>query len=200
MGEQEGDVQNTQTVPQTSQNTSGDSGKSLGIVGLLLSFFFPPAGLIVSIIARSKSKKNGFKNGLATAGIVLSIVFMLLGVATVTAVTVTTVNAIKAPLAVSGTFVDDLLAGNTSAAYGNTSSEFQKMYTQQQFDQAIANVSQAGLKKQSTTNTSINSDNGVTTATIVYDAQSNEGNYSITVNLVKENGQWKVLNFESKRQ
>ncbi len=49
-------------------------GKTLGIVGLILSFFSGPIGLIVSAIARSQSKKAGLKNGPATAGIVIGLI------------------------------------------------------------------------------------------------------------------------------
>jgi len=57
-----------------------DDGKTLGIVGLVLAFVFPIAGLIVSIIARNKSKAAGVENGLAKAGLILSIIFLVLGV------------------------------------------------------------------------------------------------------------------------
>ena len=52
-------------------------GKTLGIVGLILAFFVSLAGLIVSLIAKSQSKKAGVPNGPATAGIVLSIIFLV---------------------------------------------------------------------------------------------------------------------------
>jgi len=55
-------------------------GKTLGIVGLVLAFVFSLAGLIVSIIARNQSKAAGVPNGPATAGIILSIIFLVLGV------------------------------------------------------------------------------------------------------------------------
>ena len=53
-------------------------GKTLGIVGLVLAFLVPLAGLIVSIIASGQSKKAGVANGPAKAGIILSIIFMVL--------------------------------------------------------------------------------------------------------------------------
>ena len=53
-------------------------GKTLGIVGLILAFFVSLAGLIVSLIAKSQSKKAGVPNGPATAGIVLSIIFLVI--------------------------------------------------------------------------------------------------------------------------
>jgi len=57
------------TVPAPASN----AGKTLGVVGLILSFFSGPIGLIVSAVARSQSKKAGLKNGPATAGIVIGL-------------------------------------------------------------------------------------------------------------------------------
>lgn len=53
-------------------------GKTLGIVGLVLAFVANIVGLIVSIIALNKSKKAGFKNGPALAGIIISIVSIVI--------------------------------------------------------------------------------------------------------------------------
>jgi len=54
-------------------------GKTLGIVGLVLAFLMPLIGLIVSIIARNQSKAVGVENTPAKVGLILSIVFMVLG-------------------------------------------------------------------------------------------------------------------------
>lgn len=59
---------------------SASDGKTLGIVGLVLAFLFSLAGLIVSIIARNQSKAAGVPNGPATAGIVISIIGLVLTV------------------------------------------------------------------------------------------------------------------------
>lgn len=50
-----------------------DPGKTMGIIGLILSFLgcLAPVGLIISIVARNKSKKAGHQNTLATVGIVV---------------------------------------------------------------------------------------------------------------------------------
>lgn len=53
-------------------------GKTLGIVGLVLAFLFSLAGLIVSLIARSQSKKAGVPNGPATAGVIISIIGLVI--------------------------------------------------------------------------------------------------------------------------
>ena len=55
-------------------------GKTLGIVGLVLAFVFSLAGLIVSIIANNQSKAAGVQNTPAKIGIVLSIIFLILGI------------------------------------------------------------------------------------------------------------------------
>jgi hypothetical protein len=55
-------------------------GKTLGIVGLVLAFVFSLAGLIVSIIARNQSKAAGVPNGPATAGIIISIIGLVITV------------------------------------------------------------------------------------------------------------------------
>lgn len=55
-------------------------GKTLGIVGLVLAFVANIVGLIVSIIALNKSKRAGFKNGPALAGIIIASVSMVVSV------------------------------------------------------------------------------------------------------------------------
>jgi hypothetical protein len=55
-------------------------GKTLGIVGLVLAFVFAPAGIIVSIIAKNQSKAAGVENTPAKIGLILSIIFTIIGV------------------------------------------------------------------------------------------------------------------------
>ena len=57
-----------------------DPGKTLGIVGFVLAFVVSLAGIIVSAIALSKSRKAGYPNGFALAGLILSIVFFVVGI------------------------------------------------------------------------------------------------------------------------
>lgn len=64
-------------TPQAPGMVSEDPGKTLGIIGLILAFLFGIAGLVISIIARSKSKAAGYSNGLAVAGIIVSIINMI---------------------------------------------------------------------------------------------------------------------------
>ncbi|GAB3039947.1 hypothetical protein GCM10027052_20720 [Parafrigoribacterium mesophilum] len=55
-------------------------GKTLGIVGLILAFVFQLAGLICSIIALNQSRRAGYKNGIALAGIIVSAGLIVLGI------------------------------------------------------------------------------------------------------------------------
>lgn len=66
-------------------NAAVDPGRTLGIVGLVLSIFIPIVGLIISIIARRKSKIAGFANTLAMVGIIVGAVFTLLAIGGTTA-------------------------------------------------------------------------------------------------------------------
>ena len=52
----------------------------VGIVGLIFALAFPPAGLVISIVAKRMSKSAGDRSPFATWGIVLGIVFTVLGV------------------------------------------------------------------------------------------------------------------------
>ncbi|TAJ48642.1 MAG: DUF4190 domain-containing protein [Herbiconiux sp.] len=55
-------------------------GKMLGIVGLVLAVLFSVVGLIVSAVALSQSKKAGYKNVPALAGIIVGAISLVLGV------------------------------------------------------------------------------------------------------------------------
>jgi len=58
--------------PQAYTPPAENPGKVLGIVGFILAFFVSIAGLIVSIIGMVKSRKAGYSNGFALAGIIIS--------------------------------------------------------------------------------------------------------------------------------
>jgi hypothetical protein len=64
-----------QPGPYTMPPQQQDPGKTLGIIGLVLSFFTALIGMIISIIAYRSSKKAGFKNTPALAGIIIGAIF-----------------------------------------------------------------------------------------------------------------------------
>lgn len=55
-------------------------GKTMGIVGFVLAFVIAPAGIVVSAMALSESKKAGYDNVLGKWGLWLSIIFTSLAV------------------------------------------------------------------------------------------------------------------------
>ena len=55
-----------------------DPGRTLGIVGLILAIFCNLIGMIVSIIAYTRSKNAGYKNNIAMAGIIVGAVLLVL--------------------------------------------------------------------------------------------------------------------------
>ena len=66
----------------------------MGIVGLIFAFAFPPAGLVVSVIAKRMSKAAGDRSPFATWGIVLGIVFTVLSVLVAIAIILATAGSI----------------------------------------------------------------------------------------------------------
>lgn len=63
-------------APQAAPAGQDFPGKTLGIVGLIVAIFFNLIGLIISIIAFNQSKKAGYKNTPALAGIIVGAVFL----------------------------------------------------------------------------------------------------------------------------
>lgn len=63
----------------------------LAITGLIFSIFFPPLGMILSIVARGKYKRTGATGGrgMATAGMIVGIIMTALLVLYVGAIIVT---------------------------------------------------------------------------------------------------------------
>jgi len=62
------------TAAPTPPAVAPDAYRTFGIVGFVLSFFvvLNVAGLVISIIALVGSRRNGHRNGLALAGVVIA--------------------------------------------------------------------------------------------------------------------------------
>ena len=52
---------------------SVDSIRTTSIIGFVLAFLIPPAGIVVSAIAKRDAKRAGIENGFATYGFMISI-------------------------------------------------------------------------------------------------------------------------------
>ena len=64
----------TETLRAQSSKSNG-----LAVLGLVFAFLIPIVGLILSAIGRVNTTKGDTDYGLATAGIVISILWMILG-------------------------------------------------------------------------------------------------------------------------
>ncbi|MEN0083185.1 MAG: DUF4190 domain-containing protein [Leifsonia sp.] len=73
-------MSDTSQYQQSSAQPADYPGKTLGIVGLILAIVVPLVGLIISIVAANQSKKAGYKNTLAKAGIIVGAILVALGV------------------------------------------------------------------------------------------------------------------------
>ncbi|MYB39691.1 DUF4190 domain-containing protein [Candidatus Saccharibacteria bacterium] len=95
------DNQNPQPVPPEYPASQGrqfrpEEGNTIAVVGFVLAFLVPLAGLICSIIGLSQSKRMGGRfHGLALAGVILSIVFTILSLLWVTVIVIIVVPAIQ---------------------------------------------------------------------------------------------------------
>lgn len=68
------------STPQSAPAGQDYPGKTLGIVGLILAIFFNLIGLIISAVALSQSRKAGYKNTPALAGVIVGAVLLVLGI------------------------------------------------------------------------------------------------------------------------
>lgn len=64
------------SVPVPAAAPTASDGKTLGIVALIVAFFFSVIGIILGFVAKSQSKRAGVKNTPATVAIVLGFVFL----------------------------------------------------------------------------------------------------------------------------
>jgi succinate dehydrogenase/fumarate reductase cytochrome b subunit len=91
-------------------------GKTLGIVGLILAIFFSLIGLIVSIVARSQSKKAGFKNTPATIGIIIGIVLFVIQVFIVVGLIVAGISVFNSECRSLGSGTHTYSSGGTTSS------------------------------------------------------------------------------------
>ncbi|GLK15984.1 hypothetical protein [Herbiconiux flava] len=70
----------TASAPQPAPAGTDYPGKTLGIVGLIVAIFFNLIGLIISAIALNQSKKAGYKNTPALAGVIVGAVLFVIAI------------------------------------------------------------------------------------------------------------------------
>lgn len=68
----------TPPTPAAAPAPAASDGKTLGIIALVVAFFFSLVGIILGFIAKGQSKRAGVKNTPATVAIVLGFIFLAL--------------------------------------------------------------------------------------------------------------------------
>ena len=109
--------------------------------------------------------------------------------------------ATSAPVKVSNELVSDIQAKNSTGAYGLLSSGAQKVVPADQFKQVVDQIGPILSGTPKMISKEIKGETGsAATAKVVYEIKGSDNvTYKITVNLTKDNGQWKVLNFDSSK-
>ena len=75
------------STSHASTNVRPEPARTLSIVGLVFAIIMPLIGLIISLIARGQSRAAGYQNGVAKAGIIISIILLATGL-TVSIITI----------------------------------------------------------------------------------------------------------------
>lgn len=88
-------------------------GKTLGIVALILAFFVQIVALILGIVALVQSRRAGVKNTPAVWAIVLSSVFMVIGIIIAVLLATATAGALASACAELGPGIHELADGTT---------------------------------------------------------------------------------------
>lgn len=102
---------------------------------------------------------------------------------------------------VSNEYVNDIQASNGSGAYALMTKDAQGTVSMSDFQQLVDKVGPILNTSEKMTSKAVSGETGQAgTGKVTYQIKGTDGiNYTITVNLQKENGQWRVLNFESNK-
>lgn len=142
------------------------------------------------------SKKNWFSR------MALWKKILLIAVVVIIAVFVIATWATDASSKVSDRFLDDIQTQKSDDAYELLSSGAKSTITKAEFKSVIAQVGPILNTQESMRSKEVQAQSGSqSTAKVIYDIKGTDGiTYTFTNNLIKENGEWKILNFESKKQ
>lgn len=126
------------------------------------------------------------------AGVVIAIVALVL------LVNVATSGAVK----VSNQFISDIQNRRADAAYSLMSKEATAATPKDQFAAVVDRIGPLLNTETNMTSKEVKGETGSSaTSKVTYEIKGTDGiTYTVTVNLVKEDGAWKVLNFESDKK
>jgi len=131
------------------------------------------------------------------------VVYVIAAIAALIIILVISINAATgAPAKVSDEFMNNILDNRATAAYDLMASEAQNQTSSQDFSSAADRMSSILTGELKTTGKEISAETGSDpSATVEYEIKGNDNyTYKITVNLVQQDGEWKVLNMNSEKQ
>lgn len=110
--------------------------------------------------------------------------------------------ATSAPVKISNDLVSDVQSKNSTAAYSLFSSAAKQAVTQEQLTAAVDQIGPILSGKPDMQSKEVNGQTGsAASAKVIYNIKGTDGiTYVFTVNLVKDSGNWKVLNFDSEKK
>ena len=138
----------------------------------------------------TKQKWSTKKKILVIVGSIVAFIILLIVIAGI---------ATSGPSKVSDEFVSDIKASQASDAYDLMSSDGQIATSSLDFAKMVDQIGPILTGKLENKSAEVSAETGAkSSAKVVYEvAGSDSYTHVLTVNLVQENGQWKVLNFES---
>ncbi len=103
---------------------------------------------------------------------------------------------------ISDEFLNAMQAGDGSTAYSLFSSKAKEKVPQEEFIGVIGQIGSILNTEEKKISTNISAETGSDTeAVVVYEIEGTDGvTYMFAITLVKEDGQWKVLNFDSDKK
>lgn len=183
------------------KKTSGLAVASLilAITGFVcLPILGPIIGLILGIAAKSQIKNSNGQvegGGLATAGIVISVLAIVLILAVGIPLGIWVYDAVKGPLDATNDFITYMNEGNADAAYDmlSANSPIRKDYTRTEFKEMVRDT-KGSLKDWMTYSTSIVNNEATVTVTMEY---KSGGDDDVEFELRKEGGDWLIYDFNT---
>ncbi len=144
----------------------------------------------MSDTADKKPMRKGLKKVRLVVGVFVAFIVVLVIVAVV---------ATKGATSSSDKFLNALQAGDGQTAYSLFSSEAKKEVPEDEFMAVVNQIGPILNTEEKRTSSSVSGETGsASTAEVDYEIEGTDGKtYVFVVNLVKDNGEWRVLNFDS---
>lgn len=141
-----------------------------------------------------KTKKAWSKNQ-KIATIIGAVVIFIIGLIAII------FTATSAPLQASNKLIENIQKGNANAAYSLMSKDVQNVVSYDDFKSAVDQIGPIlqGTPKLENREAGVETGTSPTAKMVYRISGTDDVDYRFTVNLVEENKEWKVLNFESNK-